>query len=252
MISLLGWRDSLRLIGLFGLVLGLTLVLLIRNKRTKTRNHQMLVGLRIVLRSRSAWAAAIYGMTMYIPLVVIGDLWGVSFLERSYGIDESTAAPIIASMFIGLAAGSPVFALCSDMIRRRWPLMFLAALSCLAFYYTIIYTDWVSFAWSHVAFFLVGFFFGGKALSFAVVVESLPKAVSGVAVGFANTIVMTSGIVSLPLVGWLLDSRKGAVTAQDMSIYTIADFRYALTVIPVSIAIAILMNLMVKETYPGR
>ena len=102
----------------------------------------------------------------------------------------------------------------------------------------------------YILFFLAGFFFGSKTLSFAAAIETLPKNNSGSAVGFMNTLVMSGGVIFLPLVGILLNVGKDSSTTNSMEQYTITDFRFALSVIPICMLLALIIIITTKETYP--
>ena len=69
------------------------------------------------LETPQAWILAIYGMFMYLPITVIGVVWGVSFIKTTTGVSDTVAASVVSTMFLGAAVGSPVFAYFSDIIN---------------------------------------------------------------------------------------------------------------------------------------
>lgn len=248
-----GWRNTINILAAIGVILSACLFFLIKNKKQEHHYHEtgLLEGLKNVISSRQAWISSLYGMLMYTPLIIVGDLWGVSYLERLYNIKESIAAPIISSLFIGIAVGSPCFALLSDHLRKRRIPMIISAIICTLLYCVILYVASIPIALMYVCFFLAGFFFGGKALGFATIVEVLPSHVSGVAVGFANMLIMGSGIFTLPLVGYLLDASKlSSQITGDMSQYSLSDFKIALSIIPIALILASILSVTIQETYP--
>ncbi len=258
LINSVGWRDSLRILGLFGSVLTAVLFVWLSNDNPKipyvqppTKISSMISDLKVICFSGQVWLVSIYSMLMYMPLTIIGDLWGVSFVERAYHIQETAAATVISMMFIGVFVGSPVFAILSDAMKnRRFPL-FIAAFFNLVFYVVALYSQSIPIMVMYVLFFLVGFFFGGKSIGFTVVVESMPKSMSGATVGFVNTVIMSNGILSLPLIGWLLDFGKNHYYPDSGGyLYSVENFRFALAIIPVSLALATLLVVWVKDSYP--
>ena len=94
------------------------------------------------------------------------------------------------------------------------------------------------------------FFFGAKSLGFTAIADIVVKKDSGLAAGLANTLVMGSGVLFLPLIGWLLQINKSQVVVNDMSVYTLTDFRMALFLIPLVLFCALIMTLFIKDTYP--
>ncbi len=244
-----GWKTTLHVLAGIGIIISLALFLFIGTNppRATTRPQGSVIhSLQEVIRAPQVWIASFYGMFMYIPIILFGDLWGVSYLERLYGVEESRAAQMIASLFFGMALGSPVFALISDILQKRTLPMTISAVVCSLFYGLILYQDDLAPLTMHICFFIAGFFYGGKSLGFASVVESLPHHLSGIAVGFSNMVIMTAGIFTLPLVGYLLDYHHGD---HELS-YTVGDFRFALCLIPIGLLISVLLSLWIKETYP--
>ena len=226
---------------------------LIQKKQIKSSNNIPLIqGLKLVFKNPQSWIIALYGMSMYMPLVVLGDLLGVSFLERLYGIEESYAATIVAALLIGIAIGSPFFAFFSDLVKSRKIPMLMSSILCFVIYSVIIFMPEITIFSMYILFFFSGFFFGGKTLSFASIVENLSYEYSGIAVGFANTVVMLSGVLFLPLVGYLLDFNHPEKAVHDMDSYSLFDFKFALTTIPLSILLAFFLSIKIQETYPHK
>ncbi len=255
-INTIGWRNAMRSLAWFGFALTAALCYWVPRHNPvaasaeEASNGSMLQDLKTIMMSRQVWIISVYSMLMYMPLTIMGDLWGVSFIERAYHIEESTAATVISAMFIGVFVGSPLFVLISDAMKnRRFPI-FLAAFFNFVFYWIALYSESLPMMVMYVLFFLIGFSFGGKSIGFTVVVESMPKALSGATVGFVNTVIMANGVISLPLIGWLLDFGRGNYyPSHDMS-YTLENFRFALAIIPISLAIATILVAFVKDSYP--
>jgi len=188
---------------------------------------------------------------MYVPLAVVGDQWGVSYLEKIYQIDEKVAASIIALMWIGVALGAPSFMILADFLNKRRIPMFLSALFAFISYAIIVFLHDVPLGVMYVLFFMGGFFFGGQNHIFACVTETVPTEVSGVAIGFSNMVVMLSGALSLPLVGYILDLESTSFTAAGTAIYSASDFRIAFILVPICLGAAVLLTRFMRETYPG-
>lgn len=259
LIECVGWREALLILAGGGIILGILTYALVRDnpepkpasEHEDTQEHPgMWASLKLVLSSTQAWAIALYGALMYVPVAVLGDLWGVSFIQKSYNIDGTLAAPVITAMFIGMAVGSPIFTFLSDyMAKRRFPMM-LGALTSLVIHLLIIGLPQAPLPVMYGLFFLAGFFFTGQCLCFAAVCEIMPLSASGIALGFTNMVVMLSGVIFEPVVGWLLDFSKQQRGGMEALMYTETDFRLAFICIPASIMVAFFLMRQVKETYP--
>ena len=191
-------------------------------------------------------------MLMYVPIAAFADLWGVTFIQDLYHVEKPLAASVISCVYFGMSMGAFVSAYFSDRVcSRRLPMM-IGVIGSLITYSLIIYMPGISLTIMYGLTFLTGFFFTGQLMCFASAVEMVPVSSSGVVVGFTNMVVMLSGVIFQPFVGWLLDSSRRM--AQDAplrsSIYTLQDWRFSLTSIIICLVIALFLVIFIKETHP--
>lgn len=206
-------------------------------------------GLIEVLKSSQAWLIALYGMLVYVPITILGTAWGVPFVQSVFAIDEKVAAAVTTTLFVGAAIGNPCFSFLSERLHRRVHLMALGAISGTIVYSTIIFLPATSLEMMFVLFFLAGFTYAAKALSFTAMCEIMPNSSSGVAVGFINTITMGIGALLHPLVGKLLVFHWDGLIVNGEDVYSQWDYRFALSVIPISLCLSILIVRYIRETY---
>jgi sugar phosphate permease len=256
LVNVIGWRMTFQIVAGLGLIVGAIILIYVKNGP----NHDPAKGegvkhafksLLTVARSPQAWLAGIFGMLLYVPIAVVGDQWGVSFVEQTYGIHESIAATVVLAMFIGVALGGPIMARVSDITHTRKTPMLIGAI-CTSVCYTIILAlPTTAPLWLlYILFFLCGLFFNGQPMCFAVNTESRPRSISGAALGFTNMVVMLSGVFALPLVGWLLDYHGDTPLINGHLSYTANDFNFAFLMIPICLFAAIMLVFFIKETYP--
>ncbi len=253
-----GWREVIYLISLGGVLLSLIIWGIVRDApkeklallKEASEGQSLLFGLIKVISTPQVWLLAIYGCLMYVPIAAFADLWGVSFISKVYDVDRKIAAAMVSLVYVGAALGGPILAGLSDrLVSRRFP-MILGASATLVLYIIVIYTSSIPQPLMFVLMFLAGFFFTGQVLCFAAVCEQIPVSVSGVGVGFTNMIVMMSGVIFEPLVGFFLD-QSAVQSGSAPGIYSIADYRFALMSIPLMILIALILSKwFIRETHP--
>ncbi|MGN6670596.1 MAG: MFS transporter [Candidatus Nucleicultricaceae bacterium] len=258
LIEYFGWREVIYLISLGGVLLSLIIWSIVRDApkdklallKEASEGQSILFGLIKVISTPQVWLLAAYGCLMYVPIAAFADLWGVSFISKVYEIDIKVAAPMVTAVYVGAALGGPILAGLSDrLVSRRFP-MILGAMATLILYMIVIYTSFIPQPVMFVLMFFCGFFFTGQVLCFASVCEQIPVSASGVGVGFTNMIVMMSGVVFEPLVGFFLD-QSAAQTGSVAGVYSVEDFRFALMSMPLMILIAfILSKWFIRETHP--
>jgi sugar phosphate permease len=138
----------------------------------------------------------------------------------------------------------------SDHWRNRKKVMFISASVYLLVFLILIYRQDITPTAMYGFMFAAGFFFSGQNLVFAMATERMPVEVSGTAAAFTNMIVMLSGVIFEPLVGWLLDHHWSGELTNGIPHFTLADFTYALTAIPIALFFAIISLFFIRETYP--
>jgi sugar phosphate permease len=255
-----GWQTSLHVLAIVGLLIGVGIFLLIHKKApyhtSMPEDQHILEDLFMILKKPQAWVFSVYAMLMYLPLTLVGDLWGVSFLESKYGIPETKATIPVLCMFVGVALGAPLFARLTDLWKSRRKPMLLSAVCTLIIYLTILFAPSLSIVMVSLLFFLAGFFFNGQPLAFTCICEIMPLHASGVAIGFVNMIVMLSGFIFLPIVGKVLVMLWDGAMRAGVPVYSASDFQLALTIIPICLGLALVLIQGMRETFhmhqPGK
>jgi len=258
--SEIGWRSALYVVAAIGLAIATGVWVFVRDeppygiqgqdKETDTSIGTLFVRLKDIAINYRIWALAIYGSMMYVPLSAFADLWGTPYLMKLYDISREQAGFATSMIFVGAGLGSPLVAMLSDYFQDRKHTMILGAILSLIVNGIIIVVADIPYPVMLLLLFLVGIFFSSQPLIFSSVCQLTPHASNGTVVSFTNMIVMISGVVMQPLLGWLLDWIWDGVRNNGIPLYTIADYRFALTSIIVCLGIALLMMPFVPETFP--
>ncbi len=258
----MGWRQTMYLLGGIGALL-IAFMWILLSDRPQTamaipENSQpvesIAKGLQVVFLSPQVWINAVYAMLMYVPLAAFADLWGVTFIQDLYQIETPLAASVISSVFFGVSVGALVTTYLSDKLGSRRLPMAIGAVGSLIIYCIIIYIPGIPLTVMYGLTFLTGFFFTGQLMCFASAVDMVPSSSSGVVVGFTNMVVMLSGVIFQPFVGWLLDlsHRMSEDASSRVSLYAIYDWRFSLTSLVICLAVALFLTLFIKETHPKK
>ena len=188
----------------------------------------------VVLKRENIWLLIYSGVT-FSPVVILGGLWGVPFLQLKFHSEANQVATLISTMFIGHAIGSPVWAVLSTVFKTKKPLMLTANFGSFVCLMSIIYGH-STFMEAEILFFIFGFCVGCFMLSFSICREVNPAVMMGFAVAFINS---GEGVVSSimdPGIGLFLDFLK-----PDGSIgFSLQSYQYVLIVLPLSYVISTL------------
>jgi len=258
LLNKVGFEKTMEFLGLIGIGVGL-LVYLFVNNHPPIDHHEELpdiyannhpfTDVALLVKTPQAWILAMYGMFMYLPITAIGVVWGVSFVKRTAEVSEVVAASVVSTMFLGAAIGSPCFAFFSDFIKNRRIPMFLGSVITMTVW-SIVFVFEVPLYLLYILFFVAGFAYTAKSLSFAGICEIMPLNMSGVSIAFVNTLVMAAGIIFLPVIGILMDSHWSGQMVNDIPYYSIEDYQFALIIIPIFLAISCIILFFIKETHP--
>lgn len=260
-VSIFGYRHALNFAIFTGITLSILIFLVVRNRpkhsvahinhvQTPVNMKQLLGALKIIFTNPQMWLIGVIGCLLYLPASVFLDLWGIPYLKAVYQLTPGQAVDISSLTFFGWIIGGPVIGAFSDKIkRRRLPListgMFAAILLCLVFYVPNFPISALK-----TTFFIIGFCCGAHPLCFALGKENNPIQISGTAVAITNMLIMLGGAIFQPIVGKLLDLHtQGVIGANGLPMYAPGDYTFALSVIPIGVALGIFLSFFLRETY---
>jgi sugar phosphate permease len=265
MVAWIGWQKTVNFTALFGIGLVFVLWLGIRDQKrslqpkgTVDSFKKNMMDLGIIARNKQIWINGMYGCLVYLPTTVFAELWGIPYLRHAHGLSEVDANIANSILFLGFTIGAPLMGLISDKLRRRRLPMFLGASGAGIVMMLIMYVPGLNSIALNILMFLLGLLYSVQAIVFAVGRELSPKEAAGTAIAMTNMIVMIGAMVLQPLVGRLMDwsvslrqSGTAAVLHVDkmQQLYTVDDYQFALSIIPLGIWIAVILTFFLRETY---
>lgn len=260
-VEVIGYKHALHTALFVGVILSFTILFIVRSRpkqtsaadsemQTPINFRQLLGAMRIIFTNPQMWLIGTIGCLLYLPATVFLDLWGIPFLKTVYELTSDQAVNISSITFLGWIIGGPAIGAISDKIKlRRMPLVLTggtaATLLCIVFY-----MPGLSLNELYVLFAITGFCCGAHPLCFALGKENNPARISGTAVAVTNMLIMAGGAIFQPLVGKLLDLHtRSPIGANGLPVYSAGDYTFALSIIPLGVAFAIVLSAFLKETY---
>ena len=246
------WRVALSEIGMFGVVLALITLVLVRNKPREAgamhyikRTESFGVRIRRLFQNKQAWVVAGYSGSVYVSIALMAAAWGTDYLE-SRGLSQTGAAYMISLAWIAYAIGCPLWGAVSDLTKRRKPYLVICALFGLIASLFIVYVPFSSIWPYSILFFLLGFGASGQNLGFAAIGEHTDLAVRATAMGLNNGMILMGGAV-VPLLASLLIHASSQGPADSLVAH---DFILGLSFMPLMYLISLCLSLFwFKETY---
>ena len=247
-----GWRSAMYTAAIGGLIIA-TLIWIVVPKRPgwflklaeleqKESTDNMFSGLRDVISNKQTWLVAGISLLLYVPISTFGALWGDAYVSTSAGVSDEQSAWAMTMLFLGFAAGGPLLGWLSDKYNTRRIPMFPGGGLCTCCMGMLLLASLLPF-WLTVTFLiLTGFFAGAQAITFAIAVEQHANYCKATAVAFVNFFVMLGGFILQPLFGALLDMTSNT------DAYTAGNYRTALVLLPISLALGTILCRYLKET----
>lgn len=255
-VSAIGWRETMLLIAVIFIILAIAIGFIVRDRPpgAPPNNHALATGRNFfagfiaVLANRQSWFNALYAGLVYAPMAAFAELWGVSFLVRTYNLNHHWAAVGVGLIFIGWGVGGPLIGWWSDSMGRRRPIMLFSAASGLVIISLILYAS-LPVPVLFTLLFLYGVSNTGVAISYAVSTEINDRAVAGTSLAFANMASVLVGAAFQPIIGGLLVHSWNGTLINGVPVYSAVDFRHAMILLPVCMALGVITTFFVKETF---
>lgn len=252
-----GWQVTIYASAAIGVILTAVIWSIVRDaKSQQTQFHTqsldfrgLLLGLLGALKNPQIWLNGLIGLLLYLSLSAFAELWGIQYLEQSHGFSKVAAANANSLIFLGWAVGGPLWGWLSDSIRlRRLPIL-MASIFALIIVVVILYVPGLSAMQLYLLLFAFGIASSAQILVFAIAREATSMRITGTAIALTNFFVMVGGNVFQPVVGKLLDMRWAGTMTEGVRIYSPEAYQFALSIMPIGIALAILIAFFIRETH---
>ena len=251
MVQAFGWENTSWILAAAGFfLLGMTLIFVKEKKSSaetggpQSQNYPFLEAMRIILVKPQTWLISLYGILMYVPLAAFADMWGTKYLMDVYHMDCTDAAAMASTFYIGLGVGAPLVPLLANRWKSYRLVMALGTVVSIATFGAMLFFTSMPLGILTANLFLLGFSLAAQVLCFSMVCNINPREISGTVGGFHNMVCMISGVIFIPLIGWILDQFEKAP-----GVYTIEGYTMGLGAILVAMVAGLISLLWMKEAY---
>ena len=255
----LGWRHALLLDACLGLIIGGIIFMVVRDfpagmQEQQQASHAQLkeMGLlkswKLSYLNYHNWFGGFYTCLLNLPVALLGAIWGSLYLEQVQHLTRTQASLVPTMLFIGTIIGCPVMGWISDHLRRRILPMVVGAILSLAIALIIMYVPQLSLTSYIILFLILGFITSTQVISYPLITESNPKALTATSVSVISFCAMSGYAVFQPVFGWLLDLHWDGKIINNLHIYSVTDFHRALLILPIGFIVALFFCGFLKET----
>lgn len=259
LIQATSWRTAVVINGVVGIVMMFLIYVVVRDYPPRHQSddfheHKQVDklglwnSLKLVASNRYNWLCGFYTTFLNLPIFILGAIWGILFLSQVHHISTMAASEATAMLFFGTICGCPAFGWLSDKIGKRRLPMILGAVLSLVSVLALMEIPSLNFTWVVVIFFSIGFFTSAQIISYPLVSELNPHAVTSSANSIISVVIMASGFIAQPLFGALIKEHWKHTFIHGTPLYARADYHHAMFIMPIFFAIAIILAFFIKET----
>ena len=251
-----GWRESLSLVGWLGLALLVVMMLCIKDKPhgvVLPVNHEtnfLSIAKKAYLNTQNI-RAALYTSLMNMAVAVFGAMLGALYLIQRLDVSKEDAAMVNSMLFLGAIVGGPFMGWVSDKIGLRVLPMKIGAVAALCTILCIMYLP-VSLNLMELLFFFLGFFTASQVISYALVAESCPPAMTATAVSLVSILTQGGYIVYQNVFSIVLLHSGSMQMVDNVPVYSLQAYQTAAILFPLGLCVALLLLFRLKETYCKR
>ncbi|MBI2786931.1 MAG: MFS transporter, partial [Legionella longbeachae] len=254
-----GWRSSMIIMGIIGLVLSVLLAIIAQDAPKKIvidsphhlteEEEQLIPSLLALMKNKQLWLVACYGGLMYMATPVFCGLWGVPFLMNKMMLTKTTAANYISLVFIGWAIASPLGGIYSNRIGLRKPPMYIGCIGALISSVLFIFAPISNTICMEILLFAFGIFSAGFLPAFTVAKELCNKKYVASGLSFMNMMNMIGIALAQPIIGLILDKMWKGELNGNVRVYPLEAYYTGLAILPLGMLIALIILPKIKETY---
>lgn len=252
LVDSLGWREGNTVFTYIGVGLFVFVIIFIKDnyKHVEKFNHfseasfkETLLKVVKIFKNYKFWAASLIGASIFIPINVLGSLWGVTFIQHKLQITQALASHLNGTLFVGAALGYAVFGIVAAFTSRLRLLLLLGLVSSILIIPVLLFVD-LSKNYFVCLYTLLGVMAGPQAVTFTIAKVLSPPGTSGSSTAGVNMINNLFAVILLPVVGYILTY----VTAHlDDGYNNIIDFQYALSLIVGILIICIPLSFLLPK-----
>ena len=264
LIEMIGWRESLWIMVVVGLVNALLLWLVVHdhphaNRKEKKKEENLGIplentmdlwgSLKGVIKNPQSWIIGMYAAFIYIPIACFAELWGIPFLMKCCLCDRPTAGSILQMVLIGTTIGAPLFGWLSDKWQNRKMPLIIGCIGSLVCMLITLYVPNISQMIMSSLMFAMGIFLGSHLVLFALIRENNAPQAGAVSAGFGNFVCMMIPGIFQYIIGRLIDYFNAGEVIAEKASYSLVSLQYSLITVPIGIILALVLILFAKESH---
>ncbi len=260
LLDAVGLKSTLLVIGLFGLVLAVSILTIVRDAPKSLREDRktqlqslkeeaVFSSLKNILKKPQNWFCGLYVGLINIGTWMLGGMWSNEYLVKTQGVSILDARSITGFLFLGMIFAYPFWGWLTGKLQRRKTPLILGAVSSVIIIAILMFSN-VNILGLCVLFFLLGFVTSAQTVAYPLVGEINDMKNNAVATSIVSiNSLLWGGVIAMPLFGIITTSFNHALGHEPMAA---AGLNFGMGILLIGFIISIIFALFIKETYCKR
>lgn len=203
--DLYGFKYVIFMLLIAGIILALIAYFVLPDLKTKDQKLPFWHNVKAIISNKKVIIICLLAGFMVGPLEGFADVWGSTFLEIVYGLDNTLQTSLPSFIFIGMALGAPLLSLIASRFKNNVIIIAICGfLMCLIF--IVILNFLLPSSALFLLFFTIGFMCAYQILAIQTAVSFSKKNMAALTSAVANMIIMTFGYIFHSSIGGIVDS----------------------------------------------
>lgn len=242
------WSAIMEIVGVFGFILFMLSIFFVKlpaiKHNSNFKNSNFIKNSTIPPINPRILIYSILTIGLYIPLLALTDLWGISFISKKYTIISTSAATNLGMLSIALCISSLALPAICEKINQVSNAIRICTGGIFLIFGFILFGPIIDQVNLKLLLIMIGIFSGGSMLCFSQAVKMTNVTNSGVTIGIVNTLNMLAGSLLIQLVGYLLDIQwSGQIDSNQIRSYNISQYVIAITPLWIIIGLSFISSI---------
>jgi len=239
-----GWRKTFFDLAIVMCILAVFVALLTQDGVQRKRSRQKapkhwLINLKMIIKHKKVWWIASCSLISWLPVTVVGALWGVTYLIQVYHVSNIKAATLLLPLWLGVGIGSPLIGVLANHVRDKKNLLISAFIVGSLGASLLLLAPFLPFYIILLALFFLGISASVQAFSFSFIKYDIPYELFGVASGINNLFAILGAGLGQLLSSSILHCMWSGETVKHLPVYTTLDYQMALIIIPAALLVGV-------------
>ncbi len=244
-IEKVGWRMTFAAIGIITAVLLAMSAFFVADSPPDFKREELKRGdLKLLLYNSSLWLLAISSLLRYGAVMGFQGLWGGPFLIDVHKMSKPMVGTVLMIFGIGSILGAPILGRISDIISQRKIVLVFCGIGFLILWFPLAsFPEKLNFIEINLISFGLGLFSSGGPIAYAIVKESFPLRMTGLAVSFINVFPFIGAGLFQTIMGYLMD-----LIGKVNGVYPVEAYQLSFEVCLLASFISLICILFVRES----